>query len=109
MTGSCHGTGHPTNATLYSMREDALLKATGAPDARAAFRDIDPSAMIAAPHMAVISAKTWPDEGTKRDKMKQTIRTQYKRVSTIYARFRYLTCPYSHWSIVRSLIRSVSI
>jgi hypothetical protein len=55
---------HPTNATLHSMREDALLKGTGAPNARAAFHDIDPTAKIPAPHMALISAKTWPDGST---------------------------------------------
>jgi hypothetical protein len=55
---------HPTNATLHSMREDALLRGTGAPNARAAFHDIDPTAKIPAPHMALISAKTWPDGST---------------------------------------------
>ena len=54
----------PINATLHSMREDALLRGTGAPNARAAFRDIDPTAKIPAPHMALISAKTWPDGST---------------------------------------------
>jgi hypothetical protein len=55
---------HPTNAILHSMREDALLKGTGAPNARVAFHDIDPTAVISAPHMAVIGAKTWPDGST---------------------------------------------
>jgi hypothetical protein len=46
------------------MRKDALLKATGAPNARVAFHDIDPTAVIPAPHMALIDAKTWPAGST---------------------------------------------
>jgi hypothetical protein len=45
---------------LHKMREDALLRATGAATARQAFRDLDPAAVIPAPHMAVITAKSWP-------------------------------------------------
>ena len=54
----------PTHATLHSMREDALLKATGAPSARVALHAIDPTAVIPAPHMALINAKAWPAGST---------------------------------------------
>jgi serralysin len=49
-----------TNPVLRKMREDALLQATGAATPRAAFATLDPSEVIPAPHMAVISSKAWP-------------------------------------------------
>src|SRR5258708_40181687 len=55
---------HPTNATLHLMREEALLRATGKATAREAFHNIDPTAVIPAPHMALINSKTWPDGST---------------------------------------------
>lgn len=55
---------HPQNVTLKTMREEALLKATGAATPRAAFRDLDPTAPIPAPHMAVVVSKAWPDGST---------------------------------------------
>src|SRR4051812_681959 len=48
---------HPV---LQKMREEALLKATGLKTAREAFQDLDPTGVIPAPHMALITAKTWP-------------------------------------------------
>jgi hypothetical protein len=49
-----------TSPVLRKMREDALLHATGAATPRAAFVDLDASAPIPAPHMAVIASKAWP-------------------------------------------------
>ncbi|HEY0991024.1 MAG TPA: M12 family metallopeptidase [Kofleriaceae bacterium] len=51
---------HAAHSVLHSMREAALLRATGAATAREAFHTLDPSAPIPAPHMALISAKAWP-------------------------------------------------
>jgi hypothetical protein len=45
---------------LHKMREDALLRATGAATPRKAFHDLDPRGIIPAPHMAIITAKSWP-------------------------------------------------
>jgi hypothetical protein len=45
---------------LHQMREEALLHATGAATPRQAFHDLDPSRIIPAPHMAIITAKSWP-------------------------------------------------
>jgi hypothetical protein len=45
---------------LQKMRVDALLHATGAATPRQAFRNLDPSGVIPAPHMAIISSKAWP-------------------------------------------------
>ncbi len=47
-------------SVIQAMNEQALLKATGAANLRAAFHEIDPSGVIPAPHMALIKAKTWP-------------------------------------------------
>jgi len=48
------------NPVLHQMREDALLEATGAATPREAFHDLDPRRVIPAPHMAIITAKSWP-------------------------------------------------
>jgi Astacin (Peptidase family M12A) len=48
------------SSVLHKMREDALLKATGAATPREAFHDLDTGGVIPAPHMAIISAKSWP-------------------------------------------------
>jgi hypothetical protein len=45
---------------LQKMREDVLLHATGAASPRHAFHDLDPSGIIPGPHMAIITAKSWP-------------------------------------------------
>ncbi|MBI3874775.1 MAG: hypothetical protein HY300_02165 [Verrucomicrobia bacterium] len=58
-TGS--GDNHPV---LEKMREEALLKATGAKSAREAFHDLNPTGVIPPAHMAVIAAKTWPKGST---------------------------------------------
>ncbi|HET7503582.1 MAG TPA: hypothetical protein VFK02_21315 [Kofleriaceae bacterium] len=42
------------------MSEAVLLRVTGKATPREAFHDLDPSAVIPAPHMAVIRAKAWP-------------------------------------------------
>jgi hypothetical protein len=47
-------------AVLHQMRVNAVLKATGAKTLREAFKDLDPSGVIPAPHMALITAKIWP-------------------------------------------------
>lgn len=45
---------------LQRMREEAVMRATGARSPREAFHTLDPTAVIPAPHMALISAKAWP-------------------------------------------------
>lgn len=50
----------PAHATLHAMHEQALLEATGAPTARAAFRDLDVTGVIPSPHMAIVQQKKWP-------------------------------------------------
>jgi len=47
-------------AALHKMREDVVLKLTGAKTLREAFHDIDPNGVIPAPHLALITSKTWP-------------------------------------------------
>jgi hypothetical protein len=47
-------------STLRRMSEEALLEATGAPTVRSAFHDLDASAVIPSPHMAVAIRKSWP-------------------------------------------------
>jgi hypothetical protein len=50
----------PVGPVLHKMREAALLHATRKATAREAFHDLDPSAVIPPPHMAVIRSKAWP-------------------------------------------------
>ncbi|MFD2938225.1 M12 family metallopeptidase [Spirosoma flavum] len=45
---------------LNQMREDALLKHTGAKSVREAFSDLDSSKSVPPSHMALINAKAWP-------------------------------------------------
>ncbi len=48
------------HAVLHQMRVNAVLKTSGAATPRDAFKDIDPTAVIPSPHMALIAAKSWP-------------------------------------------------
>lgn len=56
--------GGSSHLVLQAMRETALLKETGARTPRQAFHDLDPTKVIPAPHMAVITAKAWPNGST---------------------------------------------
>src|SRR5450759_1343076 len=47
-------------ATLHKMHEDVVLKLTGAKTLREAFHNIDPNDVIPAPHLALITSRTWP-------------------------------------------------
>jgi hypothetical protein len=50
--------------TLRKMREDAVLKGTGAKSVREAFHTIDPTGIIPVPHMAIVVSKSWPPGST---------------------------------------------
>lgn len=50
----------PVEPVLRKMREDVLLRHSGAKTPREAFTDLDPTQVIPAPRMAVIAAKKWP-------------------------------------------------
>jgi lysophospholipase L1-like esterase len=71
---------HPTASTLHIMRDGALLRSTGAANARQAFRDIDPTSVIPAPHMAVINSKKWPDGSTLKCRFLEGSKTQQAKV-----------------------------
>ena len=47
-------------AALHKMHEDAVLKLSGAKTLREAFHNIDPNDVIPAPHLALITSRTWP-------------------------------------------------
>jgi len=50
----------PIEPVLHKMREEAVMQKTGAKTPRDAFKDLDPTQLIPAPHMALIAAKVWP-------------------------------------------------
>ena len=51
-------------AVLHKMHVDAVLKHTGAKTLKEAFHNIDPTGVIPAPMMALITLKTWPTGST---------------------------------------------
>lgn len=74
------GEGNSTHAILHNMSVEAVLKATGAKTAREAFHEIDPTAAIPAPHMALIAQKVWPTGSTLKCRFLQGTATQQAKL-----------------------------
>ena len=65
---------------LHKMQENEVLKLTGAKTLREAFKNIDPTDVIPAPHMALITSKTWPEGSTLKCRFLDGSPTQKSKV-----------------------------
>src|SRR5262245_18712490 len=65
---------------LQRMREEAVMRATGASSPREAFHTLDPIAVIPPPHLALISSKAWPAGSRLRCRFLEGSPTQRQRV-----------------------------